>query len=302
MDETMKFVFEGTLDEIKETIRTGAEAAGREIVLYQNQEEPTTLKIGFLRLGKKVGRYFVANVSEENGRTTLDGEIRRLPIGMPSADTRSKPKRILIRLPELIFSSIFLYLFLALIPWVTWSAFDLPRQWISFLIPAAALWLLKLLPQWIKGDKLFSEADEAFLRFLSRVVRGEVTSPADTQELYAMLMNTDGLHSFPKLKGDLLVWELYEKVRVEAYVEEGDTMINIICRGFLRGFSTHWHPALEDLYDELCKFGREGNILVLRKSVFGTEAYYIGKPEGYRFSPDKKRHWGKLIYLTQKKE
>ena len=34
--------------------------------------------------------------------------------------------------------------------------------------------------------------------------------------------------------------------------------------------------------------------------ILGVGVFYIGEPDKYRFSKNKKWHWGKLIYLEQK--
>lgn len=40
--------------------------------------------------------------------------------------------------------------------------------------------------------------------------------PNNTQELYEMIINTDGLHSTPELSGEILTWNLFEKATVRA--------------------------------------------------------------------------------------
>ena len=54
----MQFVFNGTLEEFKSTIRTKAQALNKDIVVYHN--DPNTLEIGFQRLGHSGGRFFAA--------------------------------------------------------------------------------------------------------------------------------------------------------------------------------------------------------------------------------------------------
>ena len=129
----MQFVFYGTLDELKDSIRTRAKAFHKDIVIYQY--DPTVLQIGFLRLGHSGGRFFVANITEENESITLDGEIKNLNTTMPNTDTRNLFQKI----RDMAFGLVVLYVFLALIPWLIWSIFDIPHPWISFLIPVAII-------------------------------------------------------------------------------------------------------------------------------------------------------------------
>ena len=70
----MKLIFNGTLDELKETIHLKAKEYNKDIVVYDN--EPNILEIGFQRLSHSGGRFFIANVTEEFNKVILDGEIK----------------------------------------------------------------------------------------------------------------------------------------------------------------------------------------------------------------------------------
>lgn len=294
----MQFVFNGTLDELKNSIRTRAKAFHKDVVIYQY--EPTVLQVGFLRLGHSGGRFFVANITEENDSVILDGEIKNLNTSMPATDTRN----IFQKIRDIVFDFAVLYVFLALIPWTIWSIFDIPHPWISFAIPAAIIAAFEIAylfnKIFCKGERSFDKEDESFLQFMSMISSSEVSVPLNTQELYKMLINTDGLHSLPKIKNDTIIWELYDNVCVEASISEYDTIIDVIHKNALHGSYVHWHPDIEEIYEELYNMGKKGNILVLRKLLFGTQVYYLGTPDKYSFNKHKKWHWGKLIYLEQK--
>ena len=121
-----------------------------------------------------------------------------------------------------------------------------------------------------------------------------------TKELYEKLVQMFDLHSFPELDDEILIWNLYKNAYVRAYCDDYDTCIDIISNSVLVGSLTHWHPNEEDMLEELYSLGKNGNILVLKKGLFGTGVYYLGVPEKYRFNKNKKWHWGSLIYLEQK--
>ncbi|MBR3868918.1 MAG: hypothetical protein IKM66_06335 [Clostridia bacterium] len=56
------------------------------------------------------------------------------------------------------------------------------------------------------------------------------------------------------------------------------------------------------MFDELYSIGKKGNILVLKKHLFGIlgdGVFYMGEPDKYHFDKNKKWHWGKLTYLEQ---
>ena len=294
----MQFVFNGTLENLKVNIQKRAAALHKDIVIYQY--EPTVLQIGFLRLGHSSGRFFVADIAEENHSVILDGEIKNVNASIPNPDTRSLFQKI----RAAAFGYAFLYAFLALIPCLIWFIFDIPHLWIPFAIPVAMIAAFELVQLFNKlfrkDERSFDKEDDSFLQFMSMICSGEVTIPLNTQELYRMLINTEGLQSFPKIENDTIIWELYDNACVEASINEYDTIIDIVNRNALHGSYMHWHPSVEEMYEELYNIGKKGNILVLRKLFAGTQIYYLGSPDKYRFSKSKSWHWGKLTYLEQK--
>ena len=294
----MRFIFNGTLENLKENIRKRAAVFHKDIVIYQY--EPTVLQIGFLRLGHSGGRFFVANITEENDSVILDGDIKNLNTSMPNTDMRNLFQKI----RDTVFGFVVLYVFLALIPWIIWSIFDIPHPWISFAIPAAIIASFELVylfnKLFCKSEGNFDREDNSFLQFMTMVSSEDVAVPLNSQELYKMLIHTEGLHSFPKIENDTIIWELYNNICVEASISEYDTIIDIVNKNMLHGSYMHWHPDVEEMYEELYNLGKKDNILVLRKSLSGTQVYYLGSPEKYYFNKNKKWHWGKLIYLEQK--
>lgn len=127
-------------------------------------------------------------------------------------------------------------------------------------------------------------------------MRNSLTS----KELYEILINTPNLHSLPKLEDGMIKWDLYYNAYIYAYVDGYDTCIDLISNSTLIGSYVHWHPDEEDIYNELCLLGTKENFLVLHKSLFGTSVFYLGETNKYKYSLNKKWHWGKLIYFKQK--
>ena len=107
----MKFIFNGTLDELKETIHLKAKEYNKDIVIYDN--ESNILEIGFQRLSHNGGRFFIANVTDESNKVILDGEIKDV---FPS-QKKSKFGRIWSEFTEYLFAYIFLEILL-IIPWL----------------------------------------------------------------------------------------------------------------------------------------------------------------------------------------
>lgn len=284
----MRFVFQGTVAELKDAIRSRAKLLHRDILL--EQDSPDILRIGFQRLGHNGGRYFVAAVNEENGCITLTGEAKDIYSNRP----KNKFKAFLSD----IGGWLTMYCILALIPFAVWLCFarSISSAWIPLLLTLLVMLCLRFL-----NRNQDSVADERFLRFMNAVVGEEITVPACSADLYGMLLKEGSLHSVPQLKEDVIQWNLYEKVRVEASVNEVACTVEILRDGFLELSLMHWHSDPEEILRELLDLGRKGNILVLRKTLLGTETFYIGPENDYPYAPRTKWHWGRLIYLKQKR-
>ncbi len=292
----MQFIFNGTLPELKVKIQSYGETLSRDIIICQDQ--PKTLEIGFLRLGRRGGRYFVANIIESTDTIILDGEIMNQSIPFPK-NTQNTFRKI----GKALLGSIIVYIFFGLILWPLWWAFRAPHFWLSLLLPILPLlfFLLPSPPELRKKERSYDCEDEDFCLFMNTVCGKGCRLPITSQELYHMLIETQGLHSLPKLENDTVIWELYDKVTVEASIFKKSTMIELVRNNFFHPSYMHWHPNPEEMYGELCELGKKGHILVLRKSLLGTETYYCGDPKAYPFLKKKKWHWGRLIYLVQKK-
>ena len=128
-----------------------------------------------------------------------------------------------------------------------------------------------------------------------------------TKELYDAIICKLDLHSHPILHDNILVWHLYKNAYVQAFCYNGDTSIDIIGDSLFAGSIMHWHPAEDDMIDELYAFGKKGNMLVLKKSLFGTSIFYSGPAEAFPLTDRRSLHFskkkwdsGQLVYLEQK--
>ena len=128
-----------------------------------------------------------------------------------------------------------------------------------------------------------------------------------TKELYDAIICKHELHSHPVLHDNILVWHLYKNAYVQAFCHDGDTSIDIIGNSIFSGSIMHWHPNEDDMISELYALGKKGNILVLKKSLFGTSVFYSGPAETFPITDRRSLHFGKkkwdggqLVYLEQK--
>ena len=128
-----------------------------------------------------------------------------------------------------------------------------------------------------------------------------------TKELYDAIICKPDLHSHPVLHDNILVWHLYKNAYVQAFCHDGDTSIDIIGNSIFSGSIMHWHPNEDDMISELYALGKKGNMLVLKKSLFGTSVFYSGPAETFPITDRRSLHFGKkkwdggqLVYLEQK--
>ena len=125
-----------------------------------------------------------------------------------------------------------------------------------------------------------------------------------TQELYDALLAQPDLHSLPQMQGDLLVWQLYKEADVHIFCN-GSITIEIVGHNLLT--IARWQLGEEGVIDQLCTFGKRGNLLVLKKSLYGTQLFYTGPADDFPQIHKPPLHWGskkwdggQLIYLEQK--
>ena len=128
-----------------------------------------------------------------------------------------------------------------------------------------------------------------------------------TKELYDALICKPDLHSHPILHDNILIWHLYQNAYVQAFCHDGDTTIDIVSTSLFSGSVMHWHPNEEDMVDELYNLGKAGNMLVLKKSLFGTSIFYTGPAQNFPLTDRTPLHFGKkkwdggqLVYFEQK--
>ena len=149
----MQFIFNGTLDELKETIHLKAKEYNKDIVIYDN--ETKILEIGFQRLSHNGGRFFIASVTEESNKVILDGEIK----DVFQNQKKSKVGRIWNEFTEYLLAYILLEILL-IIPWI-------------FLRNIISLWILLILPviyliiRRFFNKKYDNKLDKDFTEFMS---------------------------------------------------------------------------------------------------------------------------------------
>ncbi|MGI6263943.1 MAG: hypothetical protein ACOYJY_00545 [Acutalibacteraceae bacterium] len=149
----MKFIFNGTLDELKETIHLKAKEYNRDIVIYNN--EPNVLEIGFQRLGHSGGRFFIANITEKSGKVILDGETKNIF----QNQKKSKAGQVWNEFTEYLLAYILLEI-LFIIPWIFLK--NIIRPWVPLILPVIYLIIRHFL-----NKKEEEKSDKDFAEFMS---------------------------------------------------------------------------------------------------------------------------------------
>ena len=128
-----------------------------------------------------------------------------------------------------------------------------------------------------------------------------------TRELYDTIICNPDLHSLPKLYDNSIIWHLYKNAYVHAYCNGADSFIEIFGGNGFTGSLMRQHLDEDELFKELYTLGKKGNMLVLKKSLFGTSVFYSGPAETFPLADRRSLHFGKqkwdggqLVYLEQK--
>lgn len=121
--------------------------------------------------------------------------------------------------------------------------------------------------------------------------------PTDSNTLYNMMIKTPGLRgTFEIIENGSICWDLSSDIQIEIFVAPEDCyiLINKKCSDeSLKGI-THWHPTIFEIYEDVCKIGMRGNILVLRSFMGRTDVVYMGEKENCPYLNGKRPLLGKL--------
>ena len=125
--------------------------------------------------------------------------------------------------------------------------------------------------------------------------------PQSTEELYGMMLETPdlcGRFELDKSAGSI-TWNLSENIVIEIGVGTPECYIGINKShgGKVGGEIMHLHPSVFEIYDEICKIGRRGNVTVLRASPVGSALLYAGREDVCLYPREKKLLLGKYYYL-----
>lgn len=128
--------------------------------------------------------------------------------------------------------------------------------------------------------------------------------PQTSKELYEMMLQTPDLCGRFELLSDdgNIIWDLYDNIRIEIGVDHNDCYLGVskMLFGKVESGLTHWHPTSFEIYKEICKIGKRGNVMIVRTFASGGGVLYIGSKEECPYKESKRHFFGKLYYLEAK--
>ena len=123
--------------------------------------------------------------------------------------------------------------------------------------------------------------------------------PESGQELYDLMAATEDLCGTYEVADDTVFWNLGDEFSVQINVDgEREECICSIHRKTWE--ITHWHPSIYEIYDEVCKMGTRGNVMVVRTFIGGASIPYMGPKADCPYPEKRKWSLGKYFYLEAK--
>ena len=127
------------------------------------------------------------------------------------------------------------------------------------------------------------------------------------EELHDTLIQMPDLHSTPTFNGNILYWDLFKDAYIRAYCDDKNFYIEMVGVALSNSGSVRWLTDKNSMLQELYSLGKKGNMCVIKKTLLGSNVFYMGNPSQYPL-PDrrswdfgkKKYDFGTLIYLEQK--
>lgn len=121
-----------------------------------------------------------------------------------------------------------------------------------------------------------------------------VYRPNNTKDLYEMMLKNKKLGGSFELTGDDLILWTFDQVYYEISISEDDSYFGV---NKSKGrYIMHWHPSEFEVYDEVCKIGEKGNVLVIRSFLGGASILYMGPKEKCPIRKNK-FHFGKVYFF-----
>lgn len=118
----------------------------------------------------------------------------------------------------------------------------------------------------------------------------------NTKQLYEMMMKNPKLGGKIELENDERIIWTFEKVIYDISVDKDDGFIDVLKNNRSKTSITHWHPSNDEIYDEICRIGERGNVLVIKSFLESSAICYIGSVKNCPYKKNK-RHFCRFYYF-----
>lgn len=116
--------------------------------------------------------------------------------------------------------------------------------------------------------------------------------PDNGLDLYSLMRATKDLCGNYELIGETIFWDLYDGFNLHVDASDGYVSIHDKTRQI-----THWHPEPEDIYNEVCKIGKRGNVMVIHVFCGFGGVCYMGPKENCPYKKQESNRFGTYFYL-----
>lgn len=155
----------------------------------------------------------------------------------------------------------------------TLNLFDTPTEFqVKFLIERSMFAELNIenihLPDCIYLTRSYEYA------FKNDDIRLLAKLPQTSEELYKMMLITPNIVGGFELIEGSIHWQITEEICAEIAADNRDGYFSVSRKslGFFEEGITHWHPSPYEIYNDVCKLGLKGHVLVTK----GKAILYMG--------------------------
>ena len=123
--------------------------------------------------------------------------------------------------------------------------------------------------------------------------------PSTTKDLYKMMLANKDLGGDYKLVNEEVIEWIFNKVIYYIAIDDNDGYFEVCKNNKLKFQITHWHPDEYEIYDEICKIGVRGNVLVIKSFLGMSYIAYMG-PKEKCIIKGKRKGLYKIYYFESK--
>lgn len=120
--------------------------------------------------------------------------------------------------------------------------------------------------------------------------------PQNTKQLYEMMMKNPKLGGKIELENDERIIWIFEKVIYNIFVDKDEGLIDVLKNNKFKTSITHWHLSNDEIYDEICRIGERGNVLVIKSFLGSSAVCYMGSVKNCPYKKNK-RHFCRFYYF-----